>query len=500
MHIDLMRRNLNINKEQNVISKSMKWSTLGEVLAKIMVPVANMVLARLLMPEDFGILASINMIITFVDLFTDSGFAKYIIQSDFSSEKELYQYVNVAFWSNFTLSFVMWLVVVVFRDSIASIVGNPGYGNVIAVASFQLFLTSFSSIQTALFKRFFDFRTLFVSRIAAAAVPLCITIPLAFLTRNYWSLVIGSLASALIIAIILTIKSKWKPALYYNIAQLKKMLSFSIWSLAEAAAYWLTNWIDIFIIGAAFSAYYLGIYKNSLNMVNSIMALVKASVIPVLFASLSRLKSNQEEFSDVYFSIQRLASYLLIPMGVGLYVFRLFATTLLFGSKWAEASTIVGIWSLSSVFMILYSSFNGEAYKARGIPKILFVFQMVYIMFMLPVCLYFKNIGFWPLVYARGILIFAQILIGLFFMRKYIGFSVFKMICNVIPAIIPSIIMGIVGYCLRQMSDGILWQIISILICVCIYFAVLRLFFRKTISADLHVFRDKYSLKEGEIR
>lgn len=147
MHIDLMRRNLNINKEQNVISKSMKWSTLGEVLAKIMVPVANMVLARLLMPEDFGILASINMIITFVDLFTDSGFAKYIIQSDFSSEKELYQYVNVAFWSNFTLSFVMWLVVVVFRDSIASIVGNPGYGNVIAVASFQLFLTSFSSIQ-----------------------------------------------------------------------------------------------------------------------------------------------------------------------------------------------------------------------------------------------------------------------------------------------------------------------------------------------------------------
>lgn len=205
-----------IYKSQNVISKSMKWSTLGEVLAKIMVPIANMVLARVLMPEDFGILASINMIISLVDLFTDSGFVKYIIQSDFSSEKELYQYVNVAFWSNFTLSFVMWLIVVLFRDHIALIVGNPGYGDVIGIASFQLFLTSFSSIQTALFKRFFDFRTLFVSRIAAAAVPLCITIPLAFLTRNYWSLVIGSLSSALIIAIILTAKSKWKPKLYYN--------------------------------------------------------------------------------------------------------------------------------------------------------------------------------------------------------------------------------------------------------------------------------------------
>jgi len=480
---------------QNIISNSMKWSTLGEVFAKIMVPAANMVLARVLMPEDFGILASINMIITFVDLFTDSGFSKYIIQNDFSSKKEMFQYVNVAFWSNFTVSLVLWIMVVLFRNLIATMVGNPGYGNVIAVASFQLFLTSFSSIQTALFKRFFDFKSLFISRISAALVPLCVTIPLAFITRNYWSLVIGSLASALIISLILTLKSKWKPSLYYNWGQLKKMLSFSIWSLAEAVAYWLTTWIDVFIIGAAFFAYYLGIYKNSLNMVNSIMALVKASVIPVLFASLSRLKNSPNEFADVYFSIQRIAAYFLIPMGIGLFVFRSFATTILFGSKWSEASTIVGVWSLASVFMILYSGFNGEAYKAKGIPKILFLFQMVYIMVMIPVCLYFKDIGFWPLVYARGVLIFIQIVIGLFFMHRYVGFSICQMSFNITPVIIPSLLMGIAGCFLSQVSSGIFWQIISIIICVCIYSAILMIFFRKTVRNDLRVFRNKYNLK-----
>lgn len=480
---------------QNVISNSMKWSTLGEVLAKIMVPIANMVLARLLMPEDFGILASINMIITFVDLFADSGFAKYIIQNDFSSKEEMYQYVNVAFWSNFTVSLFLWLIIVLFRHPIAIMVGNPGYGNVIAIASFQLFLTSFSSIQTALFKRFFAFKTLFISRIFAAAVPLCITIPMAFVTRNYCSLVIGSLSSSLITSLLLTLKSEWKPSLYYNLGQLKKMFSFSVWSLAEAVAYWLTTWVDVFIIGSAFLAYYLGIYKNSLNMVNSIMALVKASVIPVLFASLSRLKNNQEEFADVYFSIQRIASYLLIPMGIGLFVFSSFATLILFGDKWSEASMIVGVWSLASVFMILYSGFNGEAYKAKGIPKILFLFQLVYIIVMIPVCFYYKNIGFWPLVYARCALIFFQILIGLFFMNKYIDFSIWKMFTNVTPAIIPSFLMGIAGYFLKQISDGIFWQFISIMICICIYVAILILFFRKTINEDLHVFRSKYDLK-----
>ena len=125
---------INTMMEQNIISKSIRWSGLGEILAKIMAPIANMILARVLMPDDFGVLASINMIITFVDLFTDSGFAKYIIQSDFDSDEELYQFVNVAFWSNFVVSFVLWLLIVIFRNQVAIIVGIPGYGKVIAIA------------------------------------------------------------------------------------------------------------------------------------------------------------------------------------------------------------------------------------------------------------------------------------------------------------------------------------------------------------------------------
>lgn len=480
---------------QNIISSSMRWSTLGEVLAKIMVPIANMVLARVLMPEDFGILASINMIITFVDLFTDSGFAKYIIQSDFDSEEQLFQFVNVAFWSNLTISFTLWVAVVFFREQLAEIVGNPGYGNIIAVASFQLFLTSFSSIQTALFKRFFDFKTLFVSRIATASVPLVITIPLAILTRNYWSLVLGSLSSALITAVILTLKSRWKPAFYYNFTQLKGMLSFSIWSLAEAVAYWLSTWVDVFVIGTAFSAYYLGIYKNSLNMVNSIMALVKASVIPVLFSSLSRLKNNQDEFSEVYFSIQRIASYLLIPMGIGLFVFRRFATNVLFGSKWTEAATIVGIWSLASVIMILFAGFNGEAYKAKGIPKVLFLFEMVYLAIMIPVCLVAKKAGFWELIYTRGVLILVQVFIGIVFMKRFVCFPVRKMLTNIVPALLPAVLMGMCGYSISKVNPNALWQVISIAICIILYFGLLYLLFKNTIKQDLKVFKNKYNLK-----
>ena len=132
------------------IGKSLQWSTAGEVLAKLITPITNMILARVLAPEDFGILATVIMIITFVDLFTDSGFAKYIVQHDFESENEAINYLNVAFWTNLFLSLVLWVFIIVFRYPIARFVGSSGCENVIVIASSQLIVTAFSSIQTFL--------------------------------------------------------------------------------------------------------------------------------------------------------------------------------------------------------------------------------------------------------------------------------------------------------------------------------------------------------------
>lgn len=479
----------------NKIGNSLKWSSAGEVIAKLIVPVSNMILARILAPEDFGIVASINMIVSFVDLFTDSGFAKYIIQSNFDDEKTLYQYANVAFWTNFLVSCTLWLVIAVFRNPIAVLVGNPGYGRVITIASLQLLITSFSSIQTAIYKRLFNFKTLFVTRILTAIVPLLVTVPIAYITRSYWALVIGTLTSALLTAIVLTIKSKWKPLLYYNYDKLKRMLSFSIWSLAEAVAYWLTNWVDVFIIGAAFSAYYLGLYKNSLNMVNSLMAMVKSSIIPVLFSTLSRLKQSDKEFQDVYFRIQRLTACLLVPMGVGLFVYRDLATTIMFGDGWGEASNIVGAWALATSFFILFEGFNGEAYKAKGMPKVLFVFQMFYLVLMVPICIYAKNQGFWPMVYVRSASILLEVIIGLFFMKKYVGFEISKMISNIVPPVVAACLMGCTGVFLRTLSSSYVWQFVSIGICVIVYFGILLLIFGSRIKSDLKVFKSDYQFK-----
>ena len=78
------------------------------------------------------------------------------------------------------------------------------------------------------------------------------------------------------------------------------MLSFSVWSLVEAIAIWLTTWIDAFIIGTVLNDYYLGLYKTSTTMVNSLLALITAATTPILFSALSRLQNDNSQFNKTF--------------------------------------------------------------------------------------------------------------------------------------------------------------------------------------------------------
>ena len=284
-----------MSEEKNtVIQRSMGWSLFSEIAAKFVTPVTNMVLARLLTPDDFGVLAVCNMLVSFVDIITDAGFGKYLVQADFESEKKRDQVANVAFWSNLALSVVLYLIIIINRTNIAKLLGAKEYSTVICVASFQLILTSISSIQTGLFRRRFDFKKLFVARIAVALMPLVIAVPIAYIAKSYWALIIGTLSGALANSIILTVMSSWRPRLFYSVTIFKQMFSFSFWSLCEGLANWTIFWFDTFMVTQIYSAYYVGIYKNSANMVMSIMGMISASMGPVLLSVLSRVKDNKK--------------------------------------------------------------------------------------------------------------------------------------------------------------------------------------------------------------
>lgn len=463
------------NLQDKVISAT-KWSSITEIAAKLVSPVTNMVLARILAPEAFGVVATVTMIISFADMFTDSGFQKYLVQHEFKDSEEKYNNANVAFWTNFGISIFLWGLIVIFREQLATLVGNPGLGIVLAIACCQLPITSFSSIQMALYRRDFNFRALFSVRMVSICIPFLVTVPLAFMGLGYWALIIGTIVMRIVNAIILTVKSNWKPKLYYSIKVLRKMFSFSMWSLIEAISVWLTTWASAFIIGSILNQYYLGLYKTSISMVNALMALITSSTAPVLFSTLSRLQDDDEKFNRMYFKFQRFVSMLVFPLGIGVYLYSDLATRILLGSRWNEASNVIGIWSLTSTIMIVFGHFCSEVYRSKGRPKLSFLAQVLHLIVLVPACIISANYGFWALVYTRSFIRIQFILVHLLIMKFAIRFPIEKTFMNVFPTAVSAVGMGIFAYLLQQVSTNVIWSFISIILCAILYFGILLLF------------------------
>lgn len=450
-----------------------KWSSAAEIAAKLISPITNAILARLLVPSAFGAVATINLIITFAELFTDAGFQKYIIQHEFKSVKEQKQSVNVAFWTNFVFSVILWVLIILFRNPLAALVGNESLSNGVAVAGFTLILVAFSSIQTACYKRELDFKTLFYIRVITSVTPLIITIPLAIIFKNYWALVIGSLATKLVEAIILFTRSKWLPKFTYSFKLLKEMISFSSWTILESVSIWLTNYIGIFIVGNLLSDEHLGFYQQSITTVNAYMAIITSAIMPVVFSTLSRFQNDNSKYLEILYNFQKWVALLVIPMSVGVFMYRDLVTDILLGKNWKEASLLVGMWSLTSGFTIVYSHFCSEVYRSKGKPKISLFAQILHLAFLIPTIYFSAQHSFELLAITRSLIRFQGIFVHAILLTSILKISFVKMIKNTLPCIIVSCLMAIVSYLLQLLNQHLIWSVISIFICILFYICVM---------------------------
>ncbi|MBR2309185.1 MAG: lipopolysaccharide biosynthesis protein [Oscillospiraceae bacterium] len=481
------------------VGQATKWSSITEIAAKLVSPITNMILARLLVPEAFGVVATLTMVVSFAEIFTDAGFQKYLVQRQFEDDDDLNQSTNVAFWTNLCLSVLIWIGIACFATPIANLVGSPGAELAIIVMSLQIPVLAFSSIQMARYRRDFDFKTLFVVRMCTTAVPLVVTVPLALVFRSYWALVIGTLMRDIVNAAILTVRSKWKPRFYFNFAKLKQMLSFSMWTVVENISIWLTSYIGTFIVGQALNAYYLGLYKTTISTTGSYFALVTSATTPVLFSALSRCQNDPTGFKDTFFRFQRMVAMLVFPLGFGIFVYRELAVSILLGQQWMETADFFGLWSLTSAITIIFSHYNSEVFRSMGKPKLSVLVQVLHLAALVPLLLWSMDKGFTVLTVTRSLVRFQMILVSMIAVWFVAKISFLKVLKNVWPSLVAATVMAAAGMCLRTVIDSIIWEIATVLICVVIYAGVMMLLpaGRKQL-AEVPILRKVFHLKEGE--
>ncbi len=463
---------------ENKALSSTAWAFGAECAAKLIVPITNMILARILAPDAFGIVSTISMVISFAEMITSSSFQKYLVQKEFKDENELNRFASVAFWANFALAMTAFAVIAIFNAPLAEFVGSPGYGSSIVVASIALPLTALSGIYDGIYKRKFNFKTLFLIRVAVCLVPLIVTIPLALFGFGHWALIIGTLSGHVLRNLIfLFYKCTWFPKLYFKFSELRDMLSFGLWSLLEAVIAWLITWIDVFMVTKVFDLHYTGLYKNSQSTVTSILSIVTASTQPVLFSLLSRLQDNEVEFKKTYIDYVKYVSVFMIPTGVGLFAYSDVATMILLGEDWMEASGFIGLWGLATALTCLFGELNREAYRAINKPRVSFFVMLSHLIFIVPVCWLSLPLGFDKFVVIRSLAFLELLIPNIICTRFVLRVSLRKYLGGMFIPVFGSAVMYGAAFLMTYFLGDALWiRILQIFVCIIVYAAVISIF------------------------
>ena len=357
-----MKDSSNITKKSIA---SVKWSVLTEVVSRVISPLTFVVLARILTPQDFGIIAIAQIAISFCYLFWDAGLEKALIQTREPLEKA----ANVVFWINIALGLILYVILFASAPLLSIFFNTPAAGVVLQVLGLQIIIGSLSTVQRALLLRDLNFKLLFWARLATAAVPALVSIPLAYLGYGVWALVASSLAGAFINLLILWIRSPWRPQFCFDTSIAKKMANFGSWIVLDSLIGWFISQGDAVVVGRFLGIKDLGLYRTGRNIVDIIFGLTLNPISPILYPSFSALQGDKEALRKFLLKANRIIMSLTLPIGTGIMCVASPLVAVVLGDKWQGVDVVISIMGLQSALGWLVGA-NPEFYRAIGRPDV----------------------------------------------------------------------------------------------------------------------------------
>lgn len=378
-----------------------KWSMASEIASKVIQPIVFIVLARLLTPDDFGVMSSALMVISFSQIFWEAGMGKALIQRQTDIEAA----ANVAFWINIALGSAITMLLFVAASPIAqTFFYDERVTAVIQFMTLQVFLGATTSVHTALLQKEMGFKRLFWIRFITVGLPGLASIPLAWYGMGYWALVMGTLVGQLTQVLVLWRLSPWRPSWTFDVPVAKEMAYFGAWVGLTGLLAWGYSWLDGFIVIIYFGVEKLGLFRTGNQFAIAVFSLFFSFYTPVLYASFSLINIDSVGVREQLFRISRLVPVVSLPLAMGVVLFRVEIETILFGSKWSGIAYVIAMIAIKESVLWIFA-YNIEAYRALGQPKLETIIAFGSVLLSPLVLIYFASKGFNEFVFARSIIL-----------------------------------------------------------------------------------------------
>lgn len=317
-----------VNREK--VARSFFWKILERFFAQGIGFVVQIVLARILMPEDFGSLAIIVAFTGYATLFVSSGISTAVIQKKDLDRQDLSTLMT------YTLGLAAFFYTILFflAPIVASYYNSPILKPTLRVLAITLFLIGINSVQTGLLQRQMSFRQLFVRSVIAAPLAGAIGIYLALNGYGLWALVIHSVANQLMVIIIMSFDKDCRIPLGFSLSRMKVIFPFTSKIMLTYATCGLFDLIRTSMIGKRYTRDDLAYYDKGLTYSSYVTMLVNQSMGSVLLPAFSRKQDNVEMLKSMARRSVKVTSFIMIPILIAVAVMSKPLITVLLTEKW----------------------------------------------------------------------------------------------------------------------------------------------------------------------
>ena len=454
------------------VLSSLIWKLLERTGTQGIQFIVQIVLARLLLPEQYGIIAIVTVFISIARVFVQSGFNTALIQKKDADEVDF----SSVFYLSLVVAAILYAIIYFSAPYIASFYMQPQLVQVLRVLSITLFIGAFNSIQNAFVARNMLFKRLFISSLGAVIASGIVGIAIAYRGGGVWALVAQQLTNQLTISFILWFAVKWRPHLIFSFKRIKSLFAFGSKLLASSLIETLYQDLRTLIIGRMYIPAMLGFYNRGQQFPKVIVSNINGSIQSVMLPTLSAHQDDTKRVKEMMRRAIKTSSFMIFPMMIGMVVVAEPLVKIVLTDKWLPAVPFLQIFCISYALMPIHTA-NLQAINAMGRSDIflrLEVIKKIIGLIILGISLQF---GVYAIALGQVFSGIISTFINAYPNKELLNYSYKEQWLDIMPSLLISIAMGAFVYSFNFIGISA-WKILVIQVVtgIIIYIGLAKVF------------------------
>ena len=426
-----------MNKQKNNIVSNLFWKFGERILAQGISFLVSLVLARLLLPSEYGTVALVLVFINLANVFVSNGLGEALIQKKNANDADF----STMFFCSLGLSIVLYVIMFFAAPLIANYYQDVTLVSVLRVLALRLPLAAINTIQHAYVAKHMQFKKFFFSTLGGTLASAIVGISMAYHGFGIWALVGQYLSNCFIDTVVLFFTVDWRPRLMFSLLSVKQLLPFGWKLMAAGFISSLYGELRNLVIGKVYSTEDLAFYNKGNHFPSLTVTNVDTSISSVLFPAMSSINNDPNHLRALTRKSMRMSSYVVFPMMMGMCAVGETMIRFLLTDKWIGC---VPFLRLSCIYWMIQplQTANAQAIKACGRSDIYLKLETAKKIIGVSLIFVTMRMGVMAVVFSNLLVAAISIIMNIYPNKKLIGYGYTDQFKDVFPALFLSSVMG----------------------------------------------------------